>query len=64
LFYKIVSPAQTVSSIVKISPQISEADKTRLDMQDWLQVPLIPSSTVIGQNEDGSDITKDVTVLV
>jgi hypothetical protein len=53
-----------VSSIAKISPQISEADKTRLDMQDWLQVPLIPSSTVIGQNEDGSDITKDVAVLV
>jgi len=29
-----------------------------------LQVPSIPSSTAIGQNEDGSDITQDVDVLV
>ncbi len=33
-------------------------------MQDWLQMPTIQSSTVIGKNEDGSDITQDVDVLV
>ena len=33
-------------------------------MQDWLQMPAIQSSTVIGKNEDGSDITQDVDVLV
>ena len=27
-------------------------------------MPSIPSSTVIGKNEDGSDITQDVDVLV
>jgi hypothetical protein len=32
-------------------------------MQDWLQMPSIPSRTVIGKNEDGSDITQDVDVL-
>ena len=33
-------------------------------MQDWLQMPVIQSSDVIGKNEDGSDITQDVDVLV
>ena len=33
-------------------------------MQDWLQMPVIQSSTVIVKNEDGSDITQDVDVLV
>ena len=33
-------------------------------MQDWLQMPAIQSSAVIGKNEDGSDITQDVDVLV
>ncbi len=33
-------------------------------MQDWLQMPAIQSSTVIGKNEDGSDITQDADVLV
>ena len=33
-------------------------------MQDFLQMSSIPSSTVIGKNEDGSDITQDVDVLV
>ena len=33
-------------------------------MQDWLQMPVIQSSAVIGKNEDGSDITQDVDVLV
>jgi hypothetical protein len=46
------------------SPQISEADKTRLEMQDWLQMPVIQSISVIGKIEDGSDITQDVDVLV
>ncbi len=60
----IVSPAQTVSSTANISPviyahvrAISEADKTRLEMQDLLRMPSIPSSTVIGKTEDRSDIT-------
>jgi hypothetical protein len=61
---RIVSLDQTVSSTRNISAQISEADKTRLEKQDWLQMPSIPSSTVIGKNEDGSDITKDADVLV
>jgi hypothetical protein len=43
---------------------ISKADKTRLEMQDWLQMTVIQSSSVIGKNEDGSDITQDVDVLV
>ena len=33
-------------------------------MQDWLQMSVIQSSAVIGNNEDGSDITQDVDVLV
>ena len=33
-------------------------------MQDWLQMPVIQSSAVIGKIEDGSDITQDVDVLV
>ena len=33
-------------------------------MQDWLQVSVIQSSDVIGKNEDGSDNTQDVDVLV
>ena len=33
-------------------------------MQDWIQIPAIQSRTVIGKNEDGSDITQDVDVLV
>ena len=36
----------------KKSPQTSqiwETDKTRLDMQDWLQMPVIQSSVVIGK---------------
>ena len=32
--------------------------------QDWMQMPPIQSSSVIGKNEDGSDITQDVDVLV
>lgn len=46
------------------SLQISEADKTRLEMKDWLQMLVIQSNTVIGKIEDGSDITQDVDVLV
>ncbi len=33
-------------------------------MQDWLQMPVIQNSDIIGKNEDGSDITQDVDVLV
>ncbi len=33
-------------------------------MQDWLQMAAIQKSAVIGKNEDGSDITQDVDVLV
>ena len=33
-------------------------------MQDWLQMPVIQTSAVIGKNTDGSDITQDVDVLV
>ncbi len=33
-------------------------------MQDYLQMSVIQSSAVIGKNEDGSDITQDVDVLV
>ena len=33
-------------------------------MQDWIQIPSIPSSTVIGKNEDESDIKQDVDVIV
>ena len=46
------------------SPQTSETEKTRLEMQDWLQMPVIQTSTVIGKNTDGSDITQDVDMLV
>ena len=53
-------PAHTTN----ISPDKSEADKTRLEIQDWLQMSSIPNSTVIGKNEDGSDMTQDVDVLV
>ncbi len=38
--------------------------KTRLGIQDWLQIPSILSSTVIDKNEDGWDVTQDVGVLV
>ena len=37
-----------------ISPQISEVAKSRPEMQDWLHMPSIPTSTVIGKNDDGS----------
>ena len=60
---RIVSAVQTVSSGGK-SPQTSETEKTRLEMQDWLQMPAIQTSAVIGKNTDGSDITQDVDVLV
>ena len=33
-------------------------------MKDWFQMSVIQSSTVIDKNEDGSDITQDVDVLV
>ena len=33
-------------------------------MQDCRQMSSIPSSTVIGKNEDGSDITQDVDDIV
>ena len=33
-------------------------------MEDWLQMPAIQTSAVIGKNTDGSDITQDVDVLV
>ena len=33
-------------------------------MQDWLQMSSIQSSTVIDKNEDESEITQDVDVLV
>ncbi len=42
---------------------LREADITSLDIQDWLQMPVIQSSDVICKNEDGSDITQDVDVL-
>ena len=32
-------------------------------MQDWLQMPEIQRSDVIGKYEDGSDITQDVRVF-
>jgi hypothetical protein len=60
---RIVSHAQTVSSGGK-SPQTSEAEKTRLEMQDWLQMPVIQTNDVIGKNTEGSNITQDVDVLV
>ena len=44
--------------------QISEVDKTSLEMQDWFQMSPIQRSAVIGKNEDASDITQDVDVLV
>ena len=47
-----------------MSPQTSETDKTCLEKQDCLQMPPIQSSGVIDKNEDGSDITQDVDVLV
>jgi hypothetical protein len=59
----IVSPAQTVlSTSGGKSPQISEADKPRLEMQCLRS--RLQSSAVIGKNEDGSDITHDVDILV
>ena len=60
---RIVSPAQTVPSGGK-SPQTSEDEKTSLEIQDCLQMPVIQTSAVIGKNTDGSDITQDVDVLV
>ena len=47
-----------------MSPQISVADKTSLEIQDWIQLPVIQRSVVIDKNEDESDITQDVDVLV
>ena len=42
LLCRIVSPTQTVLSTSDgKSPQISEADKTRLEIQDWLQMSVI-----------------------
>ena len=35
-----------------------------MEMQDWIQMPVIQNSVVIDKNEDGSDITQDVDVLV
>jgi hypothetical protein len=35
-----------------------------MEMQDCLQMPAIQISAVIDKNEDGSDITQDVDVLV
>ncbi len=35
-----------------------------VEIQDYLQMPVIQTSAVIGNNEDGSDITQDVDVLV
>ena len=35
-----------------------------MEMQGWLRMSSIPSSTVIGKNEDGSDIIQDVDFLV
>ena len=60
---RIVSPSQTVPSGGK-SPQTSEADKTRLEMQDWLQMPAIQTRDVIGKNEDGSDMQQLNVCLV
>jgi hypothetical protein len=61
----ILSPAQTVPSTSSgKSPQTSVVEKTRMEMQDWLQMPVIQNSDIIGKNEDGSDITQDVDVLV
>ena len=44
----------------KLSPQISEADKTSLEIQDWIHMSVIPSNTVIGKNEDGSVVRQVV----
>jgi hypothetical protein len=49
-----------LAQTTNISPQISEADTTRLE----IQMPSTPSSTVIGNNKDTSDITQDVDALV
>ena len=38
--------------------------KTRREMQYWLQMPSIQTSTEIGKNDDGSGITQDVDVLL
>jgi hypothetical protein len=35
-----------------------------MEIQDWRQMSSIPNSTVIGKNEDGSDITQDIDVIV
>ena len=65
LLCRIVSPAQTVPSTSSgKSPQTSEVEKTRMEIQDWIKMPVIQSSTVIGKNEDGSDITQDVDFLI
>ncbi len=62
LLCRIVSPSQTVSSTSSgKSPQTSE---TELELQDCLQMPVIQNNDVIDKNEDGSDITQDVDVLV
>ena len=50
--------SRNVSSTVNMSPQISEDDKTSLEIQDCLQMTPIQSSDVIDKNEDGSDITQ------
>ena len=34
--------------------------QTSLEMQDWLQMPSIPTSTEIDKDKDGYDITLDV----
>jgi hypothetical protein len=46
LLCRIVSPVQTVSSTVNMSLQISEADKTRMKMQDWMQMPAICDTVI------------------
>ena len=48
LLCRIVSPAETVSPTTNMSPQISEADKTSLEMQDWLQMTVICDKNSIG----------------
>ena len=53
-----------MSSTTNMSPQISETDKTRMEIQDCFQIPGIQSNTAIAKNEDGSNITQNVEVLV
>ncbi len=64
LLCRTVPPVKTVSSTSNISPEISEVAKTRREMQDWLQMPSIQTSTEIGKNDDESGITQDVDVLL